>query len=138
MVNYFEPGKNVSLILRNGMTISGKIIFWSDKESYIEISENNIACILKTSEDVLLARINMIKKEEKQIYEITEESIDDYKSIDLSAEEKIKLRAKNLADLHEDKIVQEKLAIKKKLLSFENKGAQHIQYQPQHNLFIKK
>jgi hypothetical protein len=112
-------------MFKTGIVEDGIVIAWSDKKSAIKSMHNdNILLILNTIENVLAVKIERSAKKEKieeKVY------VDEPEPAVYVRDES--LRAKQLSELHFERIKEEKERARKKLSTFESTEAtQSINY----------
>lgn len=106
----------VKIIFKQGMVEEGIVISWSDDKSVIKSSHNdNVLIILNTIENVLAVKIVNDFKKRKLRQEIY---VDDPEPPSYERDES--LRAKQLSELHVERIKEEKERAKSHLTTFES------------------
>ena len=89
----------VKIYFRNGLTLDGHVISWSDTKSVIETPSNDKIVIQKTNDDVMAVRIYSDQKQ-PDVDKVRQVYIDEELKLDEPISEP-NLRAKKLAELYD-------------------------------------
>jgi hypothetical protein len=91
-----QPGEIVSITLRNGLIIKGKVLHWSDNKSAIQMA-SSIKILQKTVDDVLFVDIIESEKKHEQIKSKPIKNDDDIRELAELKIELLKLEREELA-----------------------------------------
>lgn len=109
-----QKGQYVKIVFKNATQMEGFVESWSDQQSILKSTDNNLLIIFHTSEDILAVKIvlNFIPPGElhKRLIE-TQQKFDDIKKSPSNDD----LRIKKLADLRRELINQEKEIVKQRI-----------------------
>lgn len=115
-----QENQNIVVLFRNGLSIEGTVISWSNKKSVIELSgKKDLFIIQKTKNDVFAVKIiNTDKQEIAPIQKSNPEPKIKYEEIK-AAPAKTYDDIKNLAELKKELNILEKQEIQERLSSHE-------------------
>lgn len=109
-----KPGQFIELYFRNGLKKSGIVIEWTEKKSVIK-NGDELLIIPQTLNDIFLIKIFSIKDN----LETNDNKL---------ADDNSKLRAKQLAELHLEKIKLEKEHLGKRIFSLDKTNTSEVTY----------